>query len=125
MYVQGVPAHLHISESEQLVEGEELWFVGQGGISSVIEPELIGTFQGFDEDSFVLYETVEGERSRKSMRDCHVLPQQYNNWYLCTSQRLAYELYYVLKMLWDQDEKYERARQEFINQCDRMEGLIL
>jgi len=126
MFIPNVPA-VFISSPDQLVVGQELWSVGQGGITSIHKPRFLGKYvsQGFaergeighyeEEPGFLLY-LYGGRLLSTSMLDQHILPQTYNNWYICTTQEDACTIYNHMKAVWDNDPAFEAQRNSFDKQ---------
>ncbi len=118
---------MHISDPSQLVPGMELWHVGQGGVCHVSEPHFQGTFvavdkgrnignEVIDKEGWILFNWPDGMLSDTSMLDCHILPQSYNNWYMCKSESDARAVFDALKAAWTANPLFEQERQAFDEQ---------
>lgn len=123
MFIQGVNPKLHISDPLQMVQGMDIWHVGQGGITNVSEPYFVGRLAGVDMHvspsnvpqeypGFFMYQPPNWSHlSSSSMLDGHILPQTYNNWYYCSSEENARAIYDYMKGVWESDPAYEEQRQ--------------
>lgn len=121
MHVEGLDSSLYISSPDQLTPGMELWEVGQGGVSRVCKPYFLGICVPGEEGRYA-YKTPDRETVYTfSMLDKHILPQTYNNWYICSSEENAEKVYQFLKTAWETNPEYEEARLEFSHECDEMD----
>jgi hypothetical protein len=118
MHIPNVPPSLFISTPDELIRliGQEIWSCGQGGITPIQEPYNMGKLTHvFFEKSYAGFTTT--RRIQVSLKDRHVQPQTYNNWYLCKSQSQAEELTKFLQTKWDTHPEYEAARQGYADEC--------
>lgn len=126
MYIPNIPEELYISDPSQLVPGINLWSVGQGGVSKIQSPYFKGIVHSIDcsvdingnikpHKDWIVFQS-KSEYSGKimthstSMIDHHILPQTYNNWYMCDSLEKAEKIYILMQEEWNRNPEYESAR---------------
>lgn len=122
MFIPNVPK-VYIADPAEMEPGMQLWSVGQGGVSTPSRPYYKGTLFLLDHidrhdrfepnAGFFVFDYPDGLRSYSSYRDSHILPQEYNNWYLCSSKEAAEEVYGFIKHAWDTNPEYEKARKAY------------
>lgn len=104
-----IPQKLRISSLPELATrlGRPIWQAGQGGVSTIIEPEYFGTLAKISESNFWVNDCEWSE----SLRD-HNVPELngYNNWYLCESQMQAEDLTIYMQQRWNEAHEAERLR---------------
>lgn len=105
MFIENVPVELYISDPSQLELGMRIWSVGQGGITSVNEPHDFGVITEVESSKtpnfFVHQHPRFNSGTEQSYRDHHIIPQTYNNWYICNDLDKANKLYEFLKTAWE------------------------
>jgi len=131
MFIPNVPK-VYIADPAEMEIGMDLWHVGQGGITVPNRPYYKGTLAVLDHRRDInnnytpdagffvsLYPEKDWLRdgrklySDNSYKDCHIMAQQYNNWYMCSSEEAANTIYQFIKNIWETDPKYEAERERF------------
>ena len=131
MFIKNVP-NVFISDPSMLEIGMELWITGQGGMYKPQKPQYLGTVAVLDhilnsENKFVpdagfFIIQKETRQTESSYRDKHILPQEYNNWYVCKSEEDAQTIYEFIQNEWTREPAYEADRARFNQLVKRMQG---
>lgn len=123
-FIENVP-EVYLSDPAMLEIGMEIWVVGQGGLTGVCEPYFEGRVKVLDHSIsdgmepnlgfFVIERTGDGRpySFSRSYRDAHILPQTYNNWYVCSTKAAADIIYRFMVAEWDRSPVHERERERF------------
>lgn len=115
-FVKDVP-QVYISDPSQLRVGMVLWEVGQGGRTSVCLPAVLGLYHHTGEDGMMIFTDVNGKKNHSTCHigDKHLMPQQYNNWYLCRSRQDAMLIHEHIQNAWIHDPAFVEDVNAFKN----------
>lgn len=124
MFVEGLDKNLHINDPSQLNFGDELWHVGQGGVCDVQKPRFMGYFERIEDGKIFYCEHEVGELYSTSLKDHHILPNTYNNWYICKTEQDANDVYTYIKNEWDSNPAYDLARTAYEIRCNELDEMF-
>lgn len=109
-----VPMNMHINSIPQLTRslGRKVWRAGQGGVREIIAPQCLGRLFSINHLNQMKFENG----LTLSIMDQNVIPNNYNNWYVCASEFQAEMLTKHIHRHWTSE--HEAKRLEYLADCD-------